>query len=61
MTSDSSQNFSYMVQWWIFALIVASGYPLVLRMLSRNKAKQDQVPVESDQRDGIDDSVPSRL
>lgn len=61
VTSDSSQNFSYMVQWWIFALIAAAGYPLVLRMVARNKAKQDQVPVESDQRDGTDDSVPSRV
>ena len=48
VSSDSSQNFSYMVQWWIFALIAAAGYPLVLRMVAHNKAKQDQVPVESD-------------
>ncbi len=55
VTSDSSQNFSYMVQWWIFALIAAAGYPLVLRMVARNKAKQDQVPLEQA------DSVPSQL
>ena len=49
VSSDSSQNFSYMVQWWIFALIAAAGYPLVLRMVARNKAKQDQVPLDSEE------------
>ncbi len=49
VSSDSSQNFSYMVQWWIFALIALAGYPLVLRMVARGKAKQDQVPVDDDE------------
>ncbi|MDQ2677336.1 MAG: SURF1 family protein [Actinomycetota bacterium] len=55
VTSDSSQNFSYMVQWWIFALTAAAGYPLVLRMVARNRAKQDQVPVDAE------DPVPSAV
>ncbi len=55
VSSDSSQNFSYMVQWWIFALIAAAGYPLVLRMVARNKAKQDQVPVD------VEEPVPSTV
>ena len=43
---DPSQNFSYMMQWWIFALIAACGYPLVLRMVARNRSKGDQTPHE---------------
>ncbi len=37
-------NFSYMVQWWIFATIAAVGYPLVLRRVARNRARGDQTP-----------------
>jgi cytochrome oxidase assembly protein ShyY1 len=33
-----SQNFSYMVQWWIFATIAALGYLLVLYKVARMKA-----------------------
>ncbi|MHB1137316.1 MAG: SURF1 family protein [Microthrixaceae bacterium] len=47
-TTDPSQNASYMMQWWIFAAIAACGYPLVLRMVARNKAKGDQTPDEPD-------------
>ena len=39
-------NLSYMVQWWIFAVIAVVGYPLVLRRVARNRAKGDQTPVE---------------
>ncbi len=52
--SDPSQNFGYMVQWWVFALIAAGGYPLVLRMVARSKdpsspkrisvPKEDEIP-----------------
>ena len=41
---ESSQNFGYMVQWWIFALIGAIGYPLILRRVARNRARGEQVP-----------------
>lgn len=51
---DPSQNFSYMLQWWVFALIAAAGYPLVLRMVARSKdpnskgrvsvPKDDEIP-----------------
>lgn len=41
-------NISYMVQWWIFALIAAVGYPLVLRRLARRRAQGGDVPVESE-------------
>jgi cytochrome oxidase assembly protein ShyY1 len=41
---ESSQNFGYMVQWWIFALIAAIGYPLILRRVARNRARGEQVP-----------------
>jgi len=52
--NDPSQNFSYMMQWWIFALIAAGGYPLVLRMVARNKSKGDQTPRdEGESRDDI--------
>ncbi len=54
-TTDPSQNFSYMVQWWIFAAIAAVGYPLVLRVVARNKAKGDQTP---DDPDEDDDEIP---
>ena len=37
-------NFSYMVQWWIFALIAAAGYPLVLRRVAQNRVRGDQTP-----------------
>jgi cytochrome oxidase assembly protein ShyY1 len=39
-----SQNFSYMMQWWLFALIAVVGYPLVLRRVARNRARGEQVP-----------------
>lgn len=42
---DASQNFSYMMQWWIFATIAAVGYPLVLRRVAKNRARGEQVPV----------------
>jgi cytochrome oxidase assembly protein ShyY1 len=35
--ADSSQNFGYMVQWWIFATIALIGYPLVLRRVARQR------------------------
>ena len=41
-----SKNFSYMVQWWIFAAIAIIGYPLVLRRVARNRARGEQVPVD---------------
>jgi cytochrome oxidase assembly protein ShyY1 len=43
-----SQNFSYMMQWWFFALIAVVGYPLVLRRVARNRARGEQVPVDDD-------------
>lgn len=43
-TQDPSQNFSYMMQWWIFALIAACGYPLVLRAVARHRARDGQLP-----------------
>jgi cytochrome oxidase assembly protein ShyY1 len=56
-TTDPSQNFSYMMQWWIFALIALAGYPLALRVVARNKAKGDQTP--EDQDGGTDrDEIP---
>ena len=57
-TKDPSQNFSYMLQWWIFALIALCGYPLVLRMVARNKAKGDQTPAEDDDPDRNPDEIP---
>jgi cytochrome oxidase assembly protein ShyY1 len=44
---ESSQNFGYMVQWWIFALIAAIGYPLILRRVARNRSRGEQVPDDS--------------
>ncbi|MEI7886546.1 MAG: SURF1 family protein [Actinomycetes bacterium] len=57
-TKDPSQNFSYMMQWWIFALIALCGYPLVLRMVARNKAKGDQTPADPSLRGGDSDEIP---
>lgn len=48
LTDDPGQNFSYMVQWWIFAAIAAGGYPLVLRVVARNRARNDQVPIDDE-------------
>lgn len=42
-TEDPSQNFSYMMQWWIFAAIAAGGYPLVLRAVARSRQRGDKV------------------
>ncbi len=36
--SDPSQNFSYMMQWWLFAAIAAVGYLLMLRKVARSRA-----------------------
>jgi cytochrome oxidase assembly protein ShyY1 len=44
VASDASQNFGYMVQWWIFATIGLVGYPLILRRVARNRARGEQVP-----------------
>lgn len=41
-----SQNFSYMMQWWFFALIGLVGYPLILRRVARNRSRNDLVPLE---------------
>ncbi|MFZ4516777.1 MAG: SURF1 family protein [Microthrixaceae bacterium] len=41
-----SQNFSYMMQWWFFALIGLVGYPLILRRVARNRSRNDLVPME---------------
>ncbi len=41
---DPTQNFSYMVQWWIFAAIAAGGYPLVLRAVARSRARGGAEP-----------------
>jgi cytochrome oxidase assembly protein ShyY1 len=43
-----SQNFSYMIQWWVFALIAVVGYPLVLRRVARGRARGDEVPADPD-------------
>jgi cytochrome oxidase assembly protein ShyY1 len=32
-----SQNFSYMVQWWVFATIAAVGYVLILRKVAHTR------------------------
>lgn len=40
LTDDPSQNFSYMVQWWIFAVIALLGYPLVLRGVARHRSTE---------------------
>jgi hypothetical protein len=53
ITRDSSQNFSYMVQWWIFAAIAVIGYPLVLRMVAGIKARGGRTP-----KGTADDEVP---
>jgi cytochrome oxidase assembly protein ShyY1 len=37
-----SQNFSYMVQWWIFATIAALGYLLVIYKVARMRARPDE-------------------
>lgn len=47
-TQDPSQNFSYMIQWWIFAAIAVGGYPLVLRAVARSRARGDKVPDDDD-------------
>ena len=31
-----SQNFSYMMQWWFFALVAVVGYLLILRKVARS-------------------------
>ena len=52
-----SQNFSYMMQWWIFALIALVGYPLVLRRVARNRARGEQVPVDDDDQPPVPSGV----
>ncbi len=41
---DASQNFGYMFQWWIFALIGLIGYPLILRRVAHNRAAESAEP-----------------
>ncbi len=53
-----SQNFSYMMQWWFFALIALIGYPLVLRRVARNRARGEQVPTDDDPPPGATDPDP---
>ena len=42
---DSGQNFGYMMQWWIFALIGAVGYPLIIRRVARNRRAGSRCPI----------------
>lgn len=51
-------NFSYMVQWWIFAFIAAAGYPLVLRRVASGRERGDQTPVEDDLPVTVPDTTP---
>ncbi len=37
---EASQNFGYMFQWWVFALIGMIGYPLILRRVAHNQQTQ---------------------
>lgn len=41
---EASQNFGYMFQWWIFALIGSVGYLLILRRVSRSAASEMDDP-----------------
>jgi len=45
---DPSQNFSYMMQWWIFAAIAAGGYPLVLRGVARHRLRDREDDPDGD-------------
>jgi len=47
-TPSASQNFSYMIQWWLFAAIAAGGYVLVLRRQARSQAAGGATPVDDD-------------
>lgn len=57
-----SQNFSYMVQWWVFAAIAAGGYVLILVKLARSDRSPSQVPLDEpsviDLRAGADPEGP---
>lgn len=48
VADDPSQNFSYMVQWWIFAVIAGAGYPLVLRSVARHRLRSGEVEGDVD-------------
>lgn len=52
---EASQNFGYMFQWWIFALIGLIGYPLILRRVARNQ------PDPSGARAGVAEQVPETV
>ncbi|MEI2698011.1 MAG: SURF1 family cytochrome oxidase biogenesis protein [Microthrixaceae bacterium] len=41
---EASQNFGYMFQWWIFALIGLIGYPLILRRVAHNQQAAPKDP-----------------
>jgi len=45
---SSTQNLSYMFQWWLFAAIAAGGYVLVLRRQARAQAIGGETPVDDD-------------
>lgn len=57
LTEDPSQNFSYMVQWWVFAAIAAGGYPLVLRTVARSRARREDEPPDGTASPAEDVSV----
>lgn len=50
--ADASQNFGYMVQWWIFAAIGLIGYPLILRYVARHRAAGGRGEPGSPEHDG---------
>lgn len=54
---DPSQNFSYMMQWWIFAAIAAGGYPLVLRGVARHRLRDREPAAEEPAPESIASKV----
>ena len=64
--ADASQNFGYMVQWWIFAAIGLVGYPLILRYVARHRANGGRGGPAPPEQDGpshgdgpADDATPA--
>ncbi len=55
---DPSQNFSYMMQWWIFAAIAAGGYPLVLRGVARHRLRDREDDPDAGDTGGSGPRVP---
>ena len=54
---DEGPHFAYAVQWGIFTLIAIGGYPMILRRVARQKAREADDDEDADEDDDVGDGI----